>query len=88
MTYRLQFHEKALAEWRGLDSAVRGRLKAKLAERLEQPHVPSAQIGNGRYKIKIKAPGFRLVYEVQADCVLVLGVGPRDRIYSAVKIRS
>lgn len=34
MTYKLRFHELALAEWRKLDGSVREPLKKKMTERL------------------------------------------------------
>ena len=36
-----------------------------------------------RYKIKLKSPGFRLVYEVRDEQVLiiVIAVGSRDNVY-------
>lgn len=81
MTYRLQFHEKALKEFRDLDKAVRERLKSKLAERLENPHVPAARLHGkpNRYKIKLSKLGVRLVYEVSDGelIVFVVVVGKR-----------
>ncbi|QNM95422.1 type II toxin-antitoxin system RelE family toxin [Chitinimonas koreensis] len=83
MSYELAFHPAALAEWRSLDGSVRKQLKTKLAERLEQPHVPAARVSGGAdlYKIKLRALGYRLVYQVQDSriTVLVLAVGRRDR---------
>jgi len=40
---------------------------------------PSAKIGD--YKIKLRASGYRLVYEVidQEICVMVIAVGKRDK---------
>ena len=62
MTYELAFLEAALKEWHRLDSPIRKQLKKKLAERLEQPHVPSARLGGSanRYKIKLRSAGYRL----------------------------
>ena len=83
MTYDLQFHEKALKEFQGLDPAVKKRLKRKLKERLEVPHVDAARLSGhrNRYKIKLKSPGIRLVYEVVDDLliVFVLAVDKRER---------
>lgn len=83
MTYKLRFHEQAWAEWQRLDGSVRAQLKKKLAERLEQPRVPSAALSGmpDCYKIKLKTIGFRLVYQVQDDVLLVtvVAVGKRDR---------
>ena len=83
MTYSLQFHQKALKEFRALDSAVRERLKRKLAERLENPRVEADRLSGqrDRYKIKLKSPGLRLVYQVVDNelIVFVLAVDKRER---------
>ena len=93
MTYDLGFLEPALKEWRKLDANTRTQFKKKLAERLEQPHVPSARLsgGNSRYKIKLRGAGYRLVYEVHDAevIVIVVAVGRRDRnaVYIAAQMR-
>lgn len=83
MTYNLDFHDKALKEWKALDASVRERLKRKLAERLENPRVEADRLSGerDRYKIKLKSPGIRLVYEVVDDAlaVCVLAVDKRER---------
>lgn len=81
-TYRLKFLEEALKEWGKIDSSVKEQFKKKLDERLEAPRIVSAKlIGHpDRYKIKLKSIGYRLVYEVKEDVlvVLVLAVGKRE----------
>lgn len=83
MTYSLEFHKKALKEFRALDRAVQDRLKRKLAERLEHPRVDADRLSGerDRYKIKLKSPGIRLVYQVIDDVVtvFVLAVDKRER---------
>ncbi len=83
MSYNLRFHDAALKEWRKLGAPVREQFKRKLAERLENPHVPAARIHaiKARYKIKFRASGFRLIYEVIDDelVVQVIAVGKRER---------
>jgi mRNA interferase RelE/StbE len=83
MSYELVFHPDALKEWRGLDGPVREQFKKKLAERLEHPRLPAAKLAGhpDRYKIKLRAVGYRLVYEVRDHeiAVIVLAVGRRDR---------
>ena len=83
MSYKLDFHPDALAEWRKLDETVSEQFKKKLAERLQSPRVPSAKLAGhkDRYKIKLRSVGYRLVYEVR-DAVLVVivvAVGKRER---------
>ena len=83
MSYELAFLDQALREWRKLDDVTRAQFKKKLAERLDNPHVPSARLQGARerYKIKLRSAGCRLVYEVRDAEVLVLvvAVGRRDR---------
>lgn len=54
-----------------------------LVKRLQNPHVPGAQLHRelaGCYKIKLLKQGYRLVYMVEDDelVVLVLSVGKRE----------
>ena len=83
MSYSLAFVESALKEWRKLAPPTRDQLKKKLAERLERPRVPSARLHNlpDCYKIKLRALGYRLVYQVDDTVVVitVIAVGKRDK---------
>jgi mRNA interferase RelE/StbE len=83
MTYELAFLDDALKEWRKLDNATREQFKAKLAERLQNPKIPSARLHGARerYKIKLRNAGYRLVYQVKDRelLVLVVAVGKRER---------
>lgn len=83
MTYELAFLDAALKEWRKLDNVTREQFKAKLAERLANPKIPSARLHGAkeRYKIKLRNAGYRLVYEVRNSelLVLVVAVGKRER---------
>ena len=93
MSYRLRFHELALAEWRKLDGSAREPLKKKLEERLNNPRVPSAALSGmpDCYKIKLKRIGYRLVYRADDDVVFVtvIGVGNRDKqqVYESAQSR-
>ena len=71
MSYKLRFHEQALKEWKKLGATLQEQFKKKLAERLEQPRIPSAALSgmSDCYKIKLKAAGYRLVYRVEDDIV-------------------
>lgn len=81
MAFDLAFLEPALKG--KLDRTVRDQFKAKLAERLEHPRIPSAKLHGhpDRYKIKLRGVGYRLVYEVRDAevIVLVVAVGRRER---------
>lgn len=93
MTYKLRFHELALAEWHKLDNSVREPLKKKLIERLESPHVANSGLSGmpDCYKIKLLRVGYRLVYRVEDDSIFVtvIAVGKRDKlkIYDTAKSR-
>ena len=80
--YELAFVPQALKEWKKLDPHTRQLFKAKLTERLLGPRVVSDQLRGhtDRYKIKLRAVGYRLVYEVrdQEVRVVVVAVGRRD----------
>ncbi|ANS44970.1 type II toxin-antitoxin system RelE family toxin [Serratia inhibens] len=88
MSYNLKFEKRALKEWQKLGHPIREQLKKKLAERLENPHVPASRLSgrSNRYKIKLRSSGYRLVYEVNDTEVilLVIAVGKRagDEVYS------
>ena len=83
MSYKLKFLPTALKEWKKLDNSIQVQLKKKLKERLQSPHVPSCQLSGfeNHYKIKLRASGYRLVYEVinKEICVLVIAIGKRDK---------
>jgi mRNA interferase RelE/StbE len=93
MTYELAFLDEALKEWRKLDNATRDQFKSKLAERLQNPKIPSVQLhgAKDRYKIKLRNAGYRLVYQVKDRelMVLVVAVGKRERneVYKAADRR-
>jgi mRNA interferase RelE/StbE len=93
MIYELAFLDSALKEWRKLDANTRDILKARLEERLANPHVPAAKLtgSRNRYKIKLRSVGYRLVYEVRDAqlVVVVIAVGRRDRnaVYKAAENR-
>jgi mRNA interferase RelE/StbE len=92
-TYSLEFHELALKEWKKLDGSIKVQFKNALSKRLATPHVPSAKLHGdlqNTYKIKLRDVGYRLVYEVidQQLVVMVIAVGKRDHneaYQSAVK---
>ena len=83
MTYELAFDPRALKEWCTLGQTVKYLFKKKLADVLVNPRVESARLHNlpDCYKIKLKASGYRLVYQVQDSVitVFVIAVGKREK---------
>lgn len=85
--YRLQFVPSAWAEWQALDGSVKEVLRKLLKKRLDNPHVPGAQLHGalaGHYKIKLRKHGYRLVYGVQDDVLIVMVMAVDKREDSAV----
>ena len=73
--YRLQFVPSAWDEWQKLDGSVKEPLGKLLKKRLDNPHVPGAALHGalvGHYKIKLNKQGYRLVYGVQDDVLIVM----------------
>ncbi|CUU24407.1 hypothetical protein EM595_2173 [Duffyella gerundensis] len=83
MGYTIKIREEALKEWNGLDSIIREQFKKKLKKPPENPHIPAARLAGmpDCYKIKLRASGFRLVYQVMDDVLIVavVAVGKRER---------
>ena len=81
--YGLKFLPTALKEWKKLDSTIQSQLKKNLKERLQNPHVPASRLHGfeNHYKIKLRASGYRLVYEILESeiVVLVVAVSKRDK---------
>ncbi len=83
MTYKLEFKKSALKEWKKLGATLQAQFKKKLSEVLEAPHIPANRLtgAHNLYKIKLKQAGYRLVYEVNDNVIVVtvLSVGKRER---------
>ena len=83
MTYTVKFREDALKEWQKLDKIIQQQFAKKLKKCSENPHIPSAKLHGIKdcYKIKLRSSGFRLVYQVIDDKLIisVVAVGKRER---------
>ena len=65
----------AWAEWQALDGSVKEPLRKLLQKRLDNPYVPGSELRGalaGHYKINLRKQGYRLVYGVQEDVVVVV----------------
>jgi mRNA interferase RelE/StbE len=85
--YKLQFVPSAWAEWQALDGSVKETLRKLLKKRLDNPHGPGGQLHGslaGHYKIKLRKQGYRLVYGVQDDVLIVMVMAVDKREDSAV----
>jgi mRNA interferase RelE/StbE len=82
MTFRLLFKQDAEKEWKKLDATIRGQFKKKLKKRLVSPRVEADRLNGMKdcYKIKLRSAGYRLVYEVrdQELVVSIVAVGKHE----------
>jgi len=91
--YSLEFNVQARKEWDKLNAGIRLQLARKLKERLLNPRVEPDKLRDmpDCYKIKLRSVGYRLVYEVvdQRLIVMVIAVGKRDRqkVYAKARER-
>lgn len=82
--YKLDFLVSAAKEWANLDKGLKDQFLKVLNRRLLEPRVEGALLSGeleGLYRIKLRKSGYRLVYTVQDDVlvVLVIAVGKRDK---------
>ena len=88
MKYQLTFNPQALKEFRKLGANIANQFLDKLEERLQNPKVPSARlIGMADcYKIKLRSSGYRLVYQVQDEKIIVQVIAVGKRV-SIIRLR-
>lgn len=81
--YTLEFDERALKEWQKLGDTAKTQFKKKLAKVLQNPHIIANRLSGRQnlYKIKLRSVGYRLVYQVEDDkvVVFVIAVGKREK---------
>ena len=73
--YRLQFVPSAWTEWQKLDGSVKKLLRKLLKKRLDDPHVPGSALHGalaGHCKIKLNEQGYRLMFGVLDDVLIVM----------------
>lgn len=95
MSYELHFHPLALKEWKKLAKGLQEQFKKILERRLDNPHLTQSVL-SGRlkdcYKIKLRQSGYRLVYQVNDNklIVTVIAVGKRNKnkVYDDAEIRN
>lgn len=86
MTYELNFTPSAKKEWDKLDNSIKQMFKKALAKRLINPIVPASKLRDlpiDCYKIKLRTIGYRLVYTIENNklILLVLTINHRDVVY-------
>ena len=83
MSYKLKFLPSARKQWNKLDHSIKEPLRKKLRAVLDNPQVPKNKLHGYEklYKIKHRASGYRLVYEVENSIltVTVVMIGKREK---------
>ncbi|VEN50826.1 unnamed protein product [Callosobruchus maculatus] len=80
---RLKNPARRIREWNKLEKTIREQFKKKLKKLQQNPYVESARLHGdlaGCFKIKLRASGFRLIYKVIDDEIViwVVAVGKRE----------
>lgn len=85
MSYELEFEEKALKKFDKLNPQIAEQFINKPEAILENPKISKNKLrgSNDLYKLKLRSVGYRLVYKVidERIVILVIDVGRRDTIY-------
>ena len=82
MTYSLEFDQRALKEWHKLGDTIRQQFKKKLSEILENPRIEANRLRElpDCYNVKLRSAGYRLIYQVidQEVVVFVVAIDKRE----------
>ncbi|WP_316354976.1 type II toxin-antitoxin system RelE family toxin [Candidatus Trichorickettsia mobilis] len=93
MTYKLIFLPSAQKEWNKLAHDIRNQFKKKLVERLKKPDIPKDKLAGMPecYKIKLRASGYRLVYRIIKNMLIVeviaIGTRANEEVYDIANTR-
>lgn len=85
--FKIRFTDEAARDWHKLDNTIKSELMKNLRPRLDNPAMESARLkgvlGNC-YKVKAPITGYRLVYRIADDALIILVVAVGKRQGSAV----
>lgn len=85
MTYELEFKKTALKKFDKLNPQIAEQFIRKLEALIENPKIPKNKLSGSvdLYKIKLRSAGYRLLYQVidEKVVILVIDVDKRDTIY-------
>ncbi|ENU30004.1 hypothetical protein F991_02491 [Acinetobacter sp. CIP-A165] len=88
MIYELEFTKTALKKFDKLNPQIADQLIRKLEAIIENPKIPKNKLNGSSdlYKIKLRSAGYRLVYQVidERVVILVIDVDKRDSIYKKI----
>lgn len=81
--FKIQFIKESAKDWDKLDNSVKPELKKNLQPRLQNPIVESSRLRGDLsdcYRVKAPKSGYRLIYMVENEAlvILVVAVGKRE----------
>ena len=94
MIYKIKFTPISDKEWKKITFTVQNQFKKKLEKIIYNPRIQKNKLSgyDNIYIIKLRSVGFRLVYEVKEESIviLVLCVGKREnnKVYESLKDRA
>lgn len=86
MSFNVKFRAEALREWKKLDKPLQQKLAKILKKCSENPHIISLRLRgtSDHYKIRLRAAGCRLIYQVMNDTLIVSLISLGDREHNDV----
>lgn len=94
MTFKIDFDERAFKEWYKLDKSIQAQFKKKLKQLQNNLYIEAARLHEDLascYKIKLQSSGFRLVYQIidEEIVILVIAVAKREdkKVYKTANTR-
>ena len=92
--FRIQFIKESAKDWNKLDNSIKLEFKKNLQPRLQNLDVESSRLSGDLsdcYRIRAPKSGYRLVYKVENETlvILVIAVGKREdeEVYRSAAIR-
>ncbi|MDQ2845173.1 MAG: type II toxin-antitoxin system RelE/ParE family toxin [Actinomycetota bacterium] len=81
--YRIELRPAAVRALRKLDPQVRRRVQGAIAVLAQDPRAPGARALQGRPGLRVRVGGYRIIYMVEDDVLLVVvvRVGQRRDVY-------
>lgn len=84
VSYKVMLVKESLKEWDKLNSKVKKLFEKKLSKVVKSPFIVNNKLSNklsNCYKIKLNREGYRLVYEVREQKIIMIvwAVGKRER---------
>ena len=85
--FRIRFTDEAARDWHKLDNTIKSELMKNLHPHLDNPALESDRLKGvlgDCYKVKAPITGYRLVYRIMDDALIILVVAVGKRQGSAV----